>query len=162
CSPSRSRSSSCSQSSITWSAGASLSSQTGLSAESQPSELAAEALAERTWRCRTANLCRRSYEHVRHSSSGEPHMIEFSHVNKRYGEYHALVDINAQVNKGEVVVVCGPSGSGKSTLIRTVNRLEEIQSGTLTFDGQNVHAKMSSKELNRIRSRIGFVFQSFN
>lgn len=89
-------------------------------------------------------------------------MIEFSHVNKRYGEYHALVDINAQVRKGEVVVVCGPSGSGKSTLIRTVNRLEEIQSGTLTFDGQNVHARMSSKELNRIRSRIGFVFQSFN
>jgi len=89
-------------------------------------------------------------------------MIEFSHVNKKYGEYHALVDINAQVNKGEVVVVCGPSGSGKSTLIRTVNRLEEIQSGTLTFDGQNVHAKMSSRDLNRIRSRIGFVFQSFN
>ncbi|MGY4286980.1 ABC-type polar amino acid transport system ATPase subunit [Bradyrhizobium sp. LM2.7] len=89
-------------------------------------------------------------------------MIEFSHVNKQYGEYHALVDINAQIRKGEVVVVCGPSGSGKSTLIRTVNRLEEIHSGTLTFDGHNVHAKMSSKELNRIRSRIGFVFQSFN
>jgi polar amino acid transport system ATP-binding protein len=89
-------------------------------------------------------------------------MIEFSHVNKKYGEYHALVDINAQVRKGEVVVVCGPSGSGKSTLIRTVNRLEEIQSGTLTFDRQNVHARMSSKDLNRIRSRIGFVFQSFN
>ncbi len=89
-------------------------------------------------------------------------MIEFSHVNKQYGEYHALVDINAQVRRGEVVVVCGPSGSGKSTLIRTVNRLEEIQSGTLMFDGQNVHAKMSSKTLNRIRSRIGFVFQSFN
>jgi polar amino acid transport system ATP-binding protein len=96
------------------------------------------------------------------SSSKEPPMIEFSHVNKNYGGYRALVDVNAQVEKGEVVVVCGPSGSGKSTLIRTVNRLEEIQSGTLMFDGQNVHAKMSSKTLNRIRSRIGFVFQSFN
>jgi polar amino acid transport system ATP-binding protein len=95
-------------------------------------------------------------------SSGTPHMIEFSHVNKRYGDFHALVDINAQVRKGEVVVVCGPSGSGKSTLIRTVNRLEEIQSGTLTFDGASVHAKMSSRDLNRLRSRIGFVFQSFN
>jgi len=61
-----------------------------------------------------------------------------------------------------VVVVCGPSGSGKSTLIRTVNRLEEIKSGELLFDGQNVHAPMSSTELNRLRSRIGFVFQSFN
>src|SRR5256885_3599817 len=89
-------------------------------------------------------------------------MIEFSHVNKQYGEYHALVDINAQVRKGEVVVVCGPSGSGKSTLIRTVNRLEEIKSGELFFDGRNVHATMSSKELNHLRSRIGFVFQSFN
>jgi polar amino acid transport system ATP-binding protein len=58
--------------------------------------------------------------------------------------------------------VCGPSGSGKSTLIRTVNRLEEIQSGSIAFEGQDVHAKMSSAQLNRLRSRIGFVFQSFN
>ena len=56
-------------------------------------------------------------------------MIKFSNVNKWYGDYHALTDINAEVKKGEVVVVCGPSGSGKSTLIRTVNRLEEIKSG---------------------------------
>jgi len=96
------------------------------------------------------------------SGSGQPNMIEFMHVNKRYGDFNALVDITAHVRKGEVVVVCGPSGSGKSTLIRTVNRLEEIQSGTLMFDGQNVHAKMTSRTLNRIRSRIGFVFQSFN
>ena len=89
-------------------------------------------------------------------------MILFSNVNKWYGQYHALNDINAEVKKGEVVVVCGPSGSGKSTLIRTVNRLEEIKSGELCFDGQNVHASMSSSELNRLRSRIGFVFQSFN
>ena len=89
-------------------------------------------------------------------------MITISNVNKWYGDYRALTDINAEVKKGEVVVVCGPSGSGKSTLIRTVNRLEEIKSGELYFDGQNVHAPMSSSELNHLRSRIGFVFQSFN
>ncbi len=89
-------------------------------------------------------------------------MIKFSNINKWYGNYHALNDINAEVKKGEVVVVCGPSGSGKSTLIRTVNRLEEIKSGQLLFDGHDVHAPMSSAELNRLRGRIGFVFQSFN
>ena len=90
-------------------------------------------------------------------------MIRFSDVNKWYGDYHALCDINAEVAKGEVVVVCGPSGSGKSTLIRTVNRLEEIRSGQLIVDGFDVHsAKNSARDLNRMRSRIGFVFQSFN
>ena len=89
-------------------------------------------------------------------------MIRFSRVNKNYGSFQALVDINADVARSEVVVVCGPSGSGKSTLIRTVNRLEEIQSGSILFDGQDVHAKMRSKDLNHLRSRIGFVFQSFN
>jgi polar amino acid transport system ATP-binding protein len=90
-------------------------------------------------------------------------MITFSNVNKWYGRYHALSDINAEVSKGEVVVVCGPSGSGKSTLIRTVNRLEEIKSGELIFDGTSVHSSSNSNaELNRLRSRIGFVFQSFN
>ena len=89
-------------------------------------------------------------------------MIRFSKVNKNYGSFQALVDINADVARSEVVVVCGPSGSGKSTLIRTVNRLEEIQSGSILFDGQDVHAKMRSKDLNHLRSRIGFVFQSFN
>jgi polar amino acid transport system ATP-binding protein len=89
-------------------------------------------------------------------------MIRFAGVNKYYGGYQALADITAEVSKGQVVVVCGPSGSGKSTLIRTINRLEEIQSGELYFDGQNVHAKMSAAQLNRLRSRIGFVFQSFN
>ena len=87
-------------------------------------------------------------------------MITFSKVNKWYGDYHALVDVDAVVDKGQVVVVCGPSGSGKSTLIRTVNRLEEIQKGTITFDGQEIHAK--GIDLNRFRSRIGFVFQQFN
>ncbi|HKS92548.1 MAG TPA: amino acid ABC transporter ATP-binding protein [Tepidiformaceae bacterium] len=89
-------------------------------------------------------------------------MILFRNVNKYYGHYHALADITAEVTRGEVVVVCGPSGSGKSTLIRTVNRLEEIQSGGIEFDGVEVHAPMRARELNHLRSRIGFVFQSFN
>jgi polar amino acid transport system ATP-binding protein len=89
-------------------------------------------------------------------------VIVFQNVNKWYGDYQALNDINAEVRKSEMVVVCGPSGSGKSTLIRTVNRLEEIKSGHLFFDGRDVHAPMGSAELNRLRSRIGFVFQSFN
>ncbi len=87
-------------------------------------------------------------------------MIQFSKVNKWYGEYQALVDINANVDKGEVVVVCGPSGSGKSTLIRTVNRLEEIQQGTIVLNGQDVHAKRL--DLNAFRTQVGFVFQQFN
>ncbi len=89
-------------------------------------------------------------------------MILFSNINKWYGDYQALTNVNAEVKRGEVVVVCGPSGSGKSTLIRTVNRLEEIKSGQLLFDGHDIHAPMGSAALNKLRSRIGFVFQSFN
>ena len=61
-------------------------------------------------------------------------MIQFDKVNKWYGAYHALVDVSETIAQGEVVVVCGPSGSGKSTLIRTINRLEPIDSGTITLD----------------------------
>jgi polar amino acid transport system ATP-binding protein len=87
-------------------------------------------------------------------------MIRFSKVNKWYGEYHALSDVTADVKNGEVVVVCGPSGSGKSTLIRTVNRLEEIKSGSIYVNGQDIHAP--GVHINEFRSKIGFVFQSFN
>ena len=87
-------------------------------------------------------------------------MIRFNQVNKWYGEYHALVDIDETVAKGEVVVVCGPSGSGKSTLIRTINRLEAIDSGAIAIDGEDIHGR--GVDLNRLRSRIGFVFQQFN
>ena len=87
-------------------------------------------------------------------------MIQFNQVNKWYGDYHALVDIDETIAKGEVVVVCGPSGSGKSTLIRTINRLEAIESGSITFDGEDIHRR--GVDLNRLRSRIGFVFQQFN
>jgi polar amino acid transport system ATP-binding protein len=95
-------------------------------------------------------------------SASPPEMIGFRGVHKFYGPLAALVDVTETVGRGEVVVVCGPSGSGKSTLIRTVNRLEDIHAGSIVFDGQDVHAKMSSARLNRLRSRIGFVFQSFN
>ncbi|WP_313683050.1 amino acid ABC transporter ATP-binding protein [Pantoea sp.] len=87
-------------------------------------------------------------------------MILFNQVNKWYGAYQALTDLSAEINPGEVVVVCGPSGSGKSTLIRTVNRLEPIESGQIVFDGIDIHG--SSTRLNQLRTRIGFVFQSFN
>ncbi|MEJ8856191.1 amino acid ABC transporter ATP-binding protein [Variovorax robiniae] len=87
-------------------------------------------------------------------------MIELEKVNKWYGSYHALADVTETIRKGEVVVVCGPSGSGKSTLIRTLNRLEPIQSGRITLDGQDIHAR--GLDVNAFRSRIGFVFQQFN
>ncbi|MBI2738304.1 MAG: amino acid ABC transporter ATP-binding protein [Rhodospirillales bacterium] len=87
-------------------------------------------------------------------------MIEFENVNKWYGEYHALRDIDETVARGEVVVVCGPSGSGKSTLIRTVNRLEPIAGGHIRIDGVDIHGP--GIDINELRSSIGFVFQSFN
>jgi polar amino acid transport system ATP-binding protein len=87
-------------------------------------------------------------------------MIRFENVQKWYGAYHALVDIDETVTKGEVVVVCGPSGSGKSTLIRTLNRLEPIQGGRILIDGHDVHGP--KVKLNGLRAQIGFVFQQFN
>ena len=87
-------------------------------------------------------------------------MITFDSVNKYYGEYHALREINEHVARGEVLVVCGPSGSGKSTLIRTVNRLEPVASGRITVAGQDIHAP--GLDVNALRSHIGFVFQQFN
>ena len=87
-------------------------------------------------------------------------MIEFENVNKWYGDYQALNQINETFAQGEVVVICGPSGSGKSTLIRTINRLEPIQSGQIRLAGKDIHAKDQS--LNALRAGIGFVFQQFN
>ncbi|ETF03404.1 arginine ABC transporter ATP-binding protein [Advenella kashmirensis W13003] len=86
-------------------------------------------------------------------------MIQFNNVSKWYGRYQALCDVTATVSRGEVLVVCGPSGSGKSTLIRTINRLEPIQGGSIVVDGQDVHA---CKSIDDLRSHIGFVFQQFN
>ncbi|AQX82181.1 amino acid ABC transporter ATP-binding protein [Plantibacter sp. MCCC 1A11337] len=81
-------------------------------------------------------------------------------VEKHYGEFHALKDINLTVNKGEVVVVIGPSGSGKSTLCRTINRLETISSGEIRIDGKKLPEE--GKQLAELRADVGMVFQSFN
>jgi len=87
-------------------------------------------------------------------------MIKFIGVHKWFKKLHVLNNINLHVKPGEVVVVCGPSGSGKSTLIRTVNRLEPINRGTLVVDGQDLaHSKT---DINKLRAEIGFVFQQFN
>ena len=87
-------------------------------------------------------------------------MIQFDNVNKWYGQYHALVNVSETFAKGEVVVVCGPSGSGKSTLIRTLNRLEPIDSGRILLEGEDIHRR--GLDINAFRSHIGFVFQQFN
>ncbi|MEA9391165.1 amino acid ABC transporter ATP-binding protein [Acerihabitans sp. TG2] len=87
-------------------------------------------------------------------------MLTLENVEKWYGQHKVLNGVSEQVAKGEVVVVCGPSGSGKSTLIRTINRLEEIQSGRILVDG--VDSRDQGINLNLFRSNIGFVFQSFN
>ncbi|AYE39360.1 amino acid ABC transporter ATP-binding protein [Companilactobacillus zhachilii] len=87
-------------------------------------------------------------------------MIEFRDVQKYYGDFHALKDINLEIDKGETVVLIGPSGSGKSTLARTVNGLETIQSGQLIVNGHDIVGK--STDINRIRRDVGMVFQHFN
>ena len=86
-------------------------------------------------------------------------MIKFKELNKWYGTLHVLQNINLEVAKGEVVVVCGPSGSGKSTLIRCVNGLEKFQSGTLIVDNLPVAVEAN---LRQLRMELGFVFQQFN
>jgi polar amino acid transport system ATP-binding protein len=87
-------------------------------------------------------------------------LIELSHVNKHFGSHHVLRDISETIGRGEVVVICGPSGSGKSTLIRTINRLEDIDSGQIFVDGRDIHG--TGIQIDRFRSGIGFVFQQFN
>jgi len=87
-------------------------------------------------------------------------LIVLDKVNKWFGPLHVLQDVNLSVDRGEVVVVIGPSGSGKSTLCRAINRLEPIDSGTITFDGRLLPAE--GKDLARLRSDVGMVFQSFN
>ncbi|MFF2204106.1 amino acid ABC transporter ATP-binding protein [Streptomyces sp. NPDC058145] len=87
-------------------------------------------------------------------------LIELRDVNKYYGELHVLRDIDLTVGRGEVVVVVGPSGSGKSTLCRTINRLETIESGTITLDGRPLPEE--GRALARLRAEVGMVFQSFN
>jgi glutamate transport system ATP-binding protein len=83
-----------------------------------------------------------------------------SGVNKHFGPLHVLKDIDLTVGRGEVVTVIGPSGSGKSTLCRAVNRLERVDSGTITFEGRRLPE--DGRELARLRADVGMVFQSFN
>ena len=86
--------------------------------------------------------------------------IHISDMNKWFGNFHVLRDINLEVRRGERIVVCGPSGSGKSTLIRCINRLEEHQKGSIIVDGTELTTDL--KNIDKIRSEVGMVFQHFN
>jgi general L-amino acid transport system ATP-binding protein len=92
--------------------------------------------------------------------TGSDEIIICQNVNKWYGDFHALRDVNLTVKKREVVVVIGPSGSGKSTFIRCINRLEEHQSGEITVDG--IPLTHDVRNIEQIRSETGMVFQQFN
>src|SRR5512137_647655 len=87
-------------------------------------------------------------------------MIRFQGVHKWFKTLHVLNDVHLHVDPGEVLVVCGPSGSGKSTLIRTINRLEPIDKGTLVVNGMDLSNPRT--DINKLRAEIGFVFQQFN
>ena len=91
---------------------------------------------------------------------GDHVMITMKGVNKWYGQFHVLKDINLEVKQGERIVLCGPSGSGKSTTIRCINRLEEHQQGSIVVDGTELTNDL--KQIEAIRSEVGMVFQHFN
>jgi general L-amino acid transport system ATP-binding protein len=93
-------------------------------------------------------------------AQGEEAIIEFNDVNKWYGDFHVLKNINFSIKKGERIVVCGPSGSGKSTMIRCINRLEEHQKGSILVDGVEMNNNL--KNIEAIRKDVGMVFQHFN
>jgi glutamate transport system ATP-binding protein len=98
-------------------------------------------------------------EEVTSPPNAEP-LVRLTNVDKWFGDLHVLQDIDLTIDRGEVVVVIGPSGSGKSTLCRTINRLEPIDKGEITIDGQRLPDE--GRELARLRSDVGMVFQSFN
>lgn len=87
-------------------------------------------------------------------------MITFQNVNKHYGDFHVLKQINLQIEKGEVVVIIGPSGYGKSTLLRCINRLETINEGVLTVN--SIYINDRKTDINQVRQNIGMVFQHFH
>ena len=87
-------------------------------------------------------------------------VIQIKSMNKYYGSFHVLKDIDLSVRQGEKIVIAGPSGSGKSTLIRCINRLEEHQMGQIVVDG--IELTSSTKNIDKIRSEVGMVFQHFN
>ncbi|AYC31915.1 amino acid ABC transporter ATP-binding protein [Pseudomonas cavernae] len=92
-------------------------------------------------------------------TSAEP-IIQMQGVNKWYGQFHVLKDIDLNVKQGERIVLCGPSGSGKSTTIRCINRLEEHQQGRIVVDGTELTSDL--KQIEAIRREVGMVFQHFN
>jgi general L-amino acid transport system ATP-binding protein len=94
------------------------------------------------------------------SVSGTDVAVELINMNKWYGDFHVLRDINLKVMKGERIVVAGPSGSGKSTMIRCINRLEEHQTGNIVVDG--IELTNDLKKIDEVRREVGMVFQHFN
>jgi len=94
------------------------------------------------------------------SAASSEVIIDLNQVNKWYGDFHVLKDIDLVVHKGERIVVCGPSGSGKSTLIRCINHLEEHQEGSIVVDGITLDKNL--KNIDHIRTEVGMVFQNFN
>jgi len=101
-----------------------------------------------------------SSEQLRPEISSHKNVIEIQNLNKWYGNFHVLKDVNLTVKKGERIVICGPSGSGKSTMIRCINRLEEFQRGSLVVNG--VEMIEDVKNIEAIRREVGMVFQHFN
>ena len=93
-------------------------------------------------------------------SNQMPAMIELKNLNKWYGDFHVLRDINLEVKQGERIVICGPSGSGKSTMIRCINRLEEHQEGHIVINGREMTNDL--KDIEHVRKDVGMVFQHFN
>lgn len=87
-------------------------------------------------------------------------IVQMENVDKYYGDFHVLKNINFSVKEGEIVVICGPSGSGKSTLIRCINKLEEIDSGDIIVDGFDLYDK--KVDINQVRAETGMLFQHFN
>ena len=90
----------------------------------------------------------------------EDSIVNISHLNKWYGDFHVLRDVDLAVGRGERIVICGPSGSGKSTLIRCINALEEFQEGEIVVDGIDLGPNL--RRVDEVRREVGMVFQSFN
>jgi general L-amino acid transport system ATP-binding protein len=91
--------------------------------------------------------------------AGDP-IVSITNLNKWYGDFHVLRDIDLEVGRGERIVICGPSGSGKSTLIRCINALEEFQEGKIVVDGIELGPNL--RRVDEVRREVGMVFQSFN
>ncbi len=94
------------------------------------------------------------------NNSDEKYAIQLINMNKWYGDFHVLKDINLNVKEGERIVICGPSGSGKSTVIRCINHLEEHQKGQIIVSGEEITGDV--KQLERLRTDVGMCFQHFN